>query len=330
MSKSLAKIDIFCHILPDKYRSAFFSKVRGSQIERDLNFSAKVHPALVDLDLRFSIMSRFEGLKELLTILHPPVEIFSKADSIELSRIANDEMAELVAKYPDKFIAGVACLPINDIDAALREAERAIKVLKFKGIQLYTPCDEKPLDSPVFFPLYEMMTKYDLPIWLHPARASSFNDYKSERESKHRVFQNVGWPYETTVAMIRLVRGGVLQKYPSLKVITHHLGGMVPYFITRLNWGGPPFNESVGVDKEFSSQAIEYYKKFYADTVVGDNVPALMCGYSFFGPEHVLFSTDIPSVKDYEDKVAPVEKMSLNESEKRLIFEGNARRLLHI
>lgn len=330
MKKSLSKIDIFCHVLPKKYLAAFFNKAQSNQVREDLQFSNKVHPALIDLDLRFSIMSKLEGMKEVLTILHPPVEIIKPADSVELAKIANDDMAELIVKYPEYFIAGVACLPMNDIDAAMREAERAIKELKFKGVQVYTPCNEKPLDSPEFLPLYEMMTKYDLPIWLHPSRASVVGDYKGEKESKYRVFQTISWPYETTVAMVRLVRGGVLEKYPDLKIITHHLGGMVPYFIVRLNWGGPPFNESRGVGGGLVSGAIEYYKKFYADTVVGDNLPALMCGYSFFGAEHVLFATDIPSMRDLEEKVAPVEKMPIKGSEKSLIFEGNARKLLHI
>jgi predicted TIM-barrel fold metal-dependent hydrolase len=85
-----------------------------------------------------------------------------------MARMANDELAELVIKYPDRFAAGVATLPMNDMDAALREADRAIRGLQLKGVQIFSSINGKPLDLPMFFPLYEKMVGYDLPIWLHP------------------------------------------------------------------------------------------------------------------------------------------------------------------
>ena len=88
--------------------------------------------------------------------------------------------------------------------------------------------------------------------------------------------------------------------------------------------------ESGGSAIELNRSPREYFKMFYADTVVGDNVPALMCGHAFFGTEHVVFASDIPSPADYEEKIAPIERMPISESEKALIFEGNAKRLLHI
>lgn len=330
MAKSFSIIDIFCHILPEKYKKALYSKVQRSHHLKDLEGTSKFFPALSDLDLRLKLLSQYEGMRQVLTIIHPPAEIISPDNAIELAKIANDELAELVARYPDLFIGGVACLPLNNMDAVLREAERAIKDLKLKGVQMYTPCNGKPLDSPELFPLYEMMTKYDLPIWLHPSRASTFADYEGEKESKYQVFLSIGWPYETTIAMVRLVRSGVFDKYPSLKIITHHLGGMAPYFIGRLAWGGRRYNEEIGSGVKLSRTPKEYYSMFYADTVVGDNVPALMCGHSFFGDGHVLFASDIPSSIDYEQKIAPVERMPIKESEKRMIFEGNARKLLHM
>lgn len=323
-------IDIFCHILPEKYKKALYRKVQRKQHLTDLEDTSKYFPALSDLELRLKMLGQHEGMKQVLTIIHPPAEIISPNNAVELAKIANEELAELVVKYPDQFIGGVACLPMNDIDAALREAERAVKTLKLKGVQIYTPCDSKPLDSPTLFPLYEMMTEYDLPVWLHPSRASDMADYEGEEESKYQVFLSIGWPYETTVGMVRLVRGGVLEKYPSLKVITHHLGGMAPYFIGRLAWGGKRYNEAIAPEAKLSRPPIEYFKMFYGDTVIGNNVSGLMCGYSLFGAEHVLFASDIPSIVDDEQKIAPIEKMPINELEKSLIFEGNAKRLLHI
>ncbi|MFC1943095.1 amidohydrolase family protein, partial [Chloroflexota bacterium] len=232
MSKSFPIIDVFTHILPDKYRKALYSKAQRSLWLQDLEAHHDNRPATnADLELRFSLVQGVhEGIREVLTIKLPPLEMVAKpSDAVGLAQIANDEMTELVAKHPDRFLGAVACLPLNDMDAALIETKRAIEVLKMKGVQIQSPCDGKPLDSPEFLPLYEMMTKYDLPIWIHPVRGREIPDYKDESYSKYRLHQRIGWPYETTSAMLRLVSSGVLERYPTLKIITHHGGGMLPY-----------------------------------------------------------------------------------------------------
>ena len=168
------KIDIFTHILPIKYREALDKK------SKDTFYQEINRPVLElsDLDARFRVMDKFEGVKQVLTIASPPLEmVVDEASALDLARIANDEMAELVNKYPDRFIAAVGCLPMNNMDAALIEADRAIKELAFKGVQIYTPTNGKPLDSPEFMALYEKMSGYDLPIWIHPARDRDFPDY---------------------------------------------------------------------------------------------------------------------------------------------------------
>ncbi len=106
--------------------------------------------------------------------------------------------------------------------------------LKFKGIQIFSSINGKPLDRDEFMPLYEMMAGYDLPLWIHPARDKTVPDYPDEPYSKFTLFTAFGWPYETTLAMARLVFSGVLEKYPSLKFITHHCGAMLPFFSKRV------------------------------------------------------------------------------------------------
>ena len=326
MTNDFSKIDIFTHILPDKYRKTLYQKTQRNPYVEEQGNMEDYHndtPALFDMTLRFSMMDAYKGLRQVLTINIPPLELVTDpGDAVELAKLANDEMAELVAKYPDHFAAGVACLPMNNIDAALKEAERAIEGLDMKGVQIYTPCGGKPLDSPVFLPLYEMMAKYDLPIWLHPTRGADAADYEGESLSQYRIFHRFGWPYETTAAMARLVFGGVLQKYPSLKIITHHCGGMVPYFAQRLRFG-----------TETISHPLEYFKMFYGDTALGGNTPALSCGYAFFGADHILFGTDMPhggGKQRIAQTITSVEQIAIPDSDKYKIFYSNARRLLHI
>ena len=326
------KIDIFCHILPSKTKEVFFKKAMPcNYIDTDSS-----RPALFDLELRFRAMDQFEGLRQVLTLGLPPLEyVLSPGDASDLARMANDEMAELVNKYPDRFVAAVAGLPLNDIDASLRETERAIRELKFKGIQIFSSINGKPLDRDEFMGLYEMMTGYDLPIWIHPAKDKIVPDYPDETYSKYTLFTAFGWPYETTLAMARLVFSGILEKYTKLKFITHHCGAMIPFFSKRvfLVREGP----EPGKGTPLTQPPLEYFKKFYADTVLGGSTPALMCGHTFFGADHLLFGSDYPYPGGPErgdvalgEVIRSVEMMDVTREEKIRIFSKNARRILHL
>ncbi len=243
-------------------------------------------------------------------------------------------MAEIVAKHPDRFAAGVATLAMNNIDSALRETDRAINDLGLKGVLVYTNVNGKPLDLPEFMPLYEKMANYDLPIWIHPRRDETVADYITESKSKYRIHGALGWPYETQVAMARLVCSGVLEKYPGLKFITHHCGGGVPFLAERIR-GWTRVRGDAERDADLSKEPIEYFRMFYNDTAVNGSTPALMCGYAFSKAEHILFGTDMPfggeqGEQFVRETVRAIDEMAIPDSEKKMIFEDNARRLLRL
>ena len=333
---SLGKIDIFTHILPLKYAEALYKKARDCfYIEAD-----KATPILSDLDARFRIMDRYEGLTQVLTLASPPIEhVVNPNDAVELAKIANDEMAELVAKYPHRFVAAVASLPMNNIDAALKEADRAIRELNFKGVQIFSSINRKPLDRPEFMGLYQKMAEYDLPIWIHPTKDRNIPDYPGEKVSKYRLFLHFGWPYETTLAMARLVFSGVLERYPTVKFIIHHGGGMVPYFEQRIGHT-PAYDTDIGVKTKYveklSRPPIEYFRKFYADTAtMGGITPVLMCAYAFFGSDNLLFGSDMPYGVDRGEAglrqvINSIESMDASPSDKEKILRRNAERILHL
>ena len=328
------KIDAYSHIVPPKYKEAI-RKIVPEQ--HDLQIEP--WPPLYDLEARFRIMDKYEPIRQVLTLGRIPVEHIAGPDkAAELAKQADDEMAGLVQKYPDRFVAALATLSMNDMDAALKETDRAIKELKFKGVYLHTPVDEKPLDLPEFMPLYEKMSEYDLPIVIHPMRKPNHPDYMTEKESKYWIFSLFGWPYDTTAAMARLVCSGIMEKYPNLKILTHHCGGMVPFYaeriiqFTQLMENGREGRYELGLKRD----VIEYYKMFYADTAIYGNPSALMCGFAFFGADHLLFGVDFPlgdteqGNRNYRQTINAIEQMDITEAERKKIYEDNARSLMRL
>jgi predicted TIM-barrel fold metal-dependent hydrolase len=300
------KIDVFSHILTEKYLSIYRKKAPA--IENQIEV---LTPPVVDLQIRFRLMNRYPDVLQMLTVANVPLEKFvSPQDAVELARIANDELAELVIKYPDKFFGGVACLPMNDMNAALEEADRAITKLRLKGVQIYSRINGEPLDTPKFKPLYEKMAGYDLPIWIHPTTYEKL-------DNDIGIFS---WPFETTSAMLRLVKAGVFAEYPNIKFIVHHAGAMVPFFAERIKW-------VMSLVPQPYPNIHEHFRKFYVDTAVYGNTSALMCAYDYYGADHILFGTDAPLGPRWgmvEDTIASIERMTISDTDKEKILKKNA------
>lgn len=331
------KIDINSHICPLKYKKALHNASGAPAKAYELKMIEGC-PTLFDLEKRFRILDKYD-CTQVLTLITPPLEdIADRKETVELAKIANDAMAELVYDHPERFAAAVAALPLNDMEATLEEVDRAVTELRFRGIQIFTSIQGKPLDSPEFFPLYERMVRYNLPIWIHPFRTLATPDYPTETESKYKIWSTFGWPYETTAAMTRLIYSGVLEKFPTLKMITHHCGGMVPYFADRIRSGYDLIERMrlPGQPKQVLTKSpIEYYRMFYHDTAIAGCKPALMCAYEFFGPEQMLFGTDMPmdsqlGFRLVRQIIEAIEQMDIPDSDKKKIFEDNAKSLLRL
>src|SRR5438105_13753664 len=179
----MLKIDVFPHILPRPFfdRLMQVAPSGGLMVKRVQNI-----PVMIDIDRRFEVMDRHEGYVQVLTLAAPPLENIAGPDlSPDLAKLANDEMANLVDRYPDRFPGFVASLPMNNPDAALREIDRAIDQLGATGVQVFTNVNGQPLDKPEYLQLFDRMAAIDLPVWMHPARSADFADYPGEKRSKY-------------------------------------------------------------------------------------------------------------------------------------------------
>jgi aminocarboxymuconate-semialdehyde decarboxylase len=292
------KLDIFNHIFP----KIFYDKMMDIAPNLvDLGKRVRGVPVLFDLDARFRTMDQFEDYAQIICMPGPPLEVMAGPDvTPELAKAANDGMADYVTKYPDRFPGFIASMPMNNPDATVAEIDRAIKDLKAVGVQVFTNVNGKPLDLPEFRPLFEKMSEYDLPIWVHPIRGANFPDYITEDKSKYEIWWTFGWPYETSVMMARLVFGGYFDDFSNLKIITHHMGGMIPYFEGRVGpgWdqlGARTSDEDLSlVLKKLKKHHLEYFKMFYGDTALFGSVAGTICGLEFFGADNILFASDSP------------------------------------
>lgn len=325
-------LDIYTHILPDAFAREMDRVSPGlGNIAARLRKVAPLH----DLPARFRAMDAAGvGYRQVVSLPNPPIEEFaSGAVAQELARIANDGMAELCARHPDRFPAFVAAVSLDDVDEALREVERAVTQLGARGVQVFTNVAGRPLDRPEYRPVFAAMAEHDLPVWLHPARTAAMPDYAAEPRSRFEMWWCFGWPYETSAAMARLVFSGVFDRHPGLKVVTHHCGGMVPFYDGRIGPGMAVLGSRTS-DEDYSGilaglrrPHLDYFRLFYADTAMFGGRSGLLSALDFFGPDHLVFATDAP-LGPIPESVAALDRLALSEAERAAVMGGTAERLL--
>jgi aminocarboxymuconate-semialdehyde decarboxylase len=334
----LVKIDIFNHVMPGRYLELVKQHSKDAGLVKRMSGLRM----LWDIEARVAMLAgQFPDVQQVLTLSLPPPDALGGPElAPEFARVANDGMAEICRRWPERFPAFVASLPMNNVPAALAEMDRAIDTLDARGAQVCTNVAGRPLDESEFFPVFERAANHhNVPVWMHPMRPAAFADYRTEQKSKYEIWQVLGWPYETSVAMARMVFSGLLARLPQLRIITHHCGGMIPYFARRAEtlWaqlGSRSADEDYSaVLKNLARPPLEYFRMFYGDTVLGGAAAPLACGLAFFGADRVVFASDCPFDPEggpmfIREGIRSIEDLALADDDKRKIYFGNAMRLL--
>ena len=330
----MSVIDAFPHIIPAECLDRFSSVASGPALDflRGLEGRPYLAP-MWDLAARFRAMDALEGYVQVLTLCLPPIEQMARAQqAVDLARLANDSMAELVRRYPDRFVGFAASLPLADSDASVVELERSVSQLGALGVQVFTNCNGSAMDHPRLEPLWERIHALDRTVWVHGARQPGIADYVDEDRSRFGLWAALGWPYEMGMFAARMVASGVLDRHPGLRFFLHHSGGMMPSFSRRVNGSWLELQAEAPDDERayagLHRPVAEYFGQFYADTS-GQSPVAIRAALEFLGTERVLLGSDAPFAVPVEH-VRNIERLQLSGEQHTLIMGGNARRILRV
>ncbi len=323
-------IDWHNHFYPDPYlqglaKESTYAKVEIDQQDRLLvhyegDYNIVVGPH-IDIEERLKGMDKAGIDIHVLTLTTPSVERETPETGKKLAMLANDGYRDIIEKYPDRFTA-LAALPLQDPVAAAEELERSITELGLRGGTLMSNINGKPLDSKDLSPVFDMAVKHDVPLYIHPT-----SPINSKAMEDYRLVPILGFGVDTSLAVLRLVFSGTLEKYPKLKLVASHLGGVYPYLRGRIDTG---YNAYPECKENISKPPSHYLKRVYTDSIIYDN-DVLMSTLAFNGPEMLVLGSDDPhQIGDIEHAVSRINQLEISDHDKQLILGENAKKLLKL
>jgi predicted TIM-barrel fold metal-dependent hydrolase len=319
-------IDFQHHYVPTELakKKGLYSE-QTSYLEEGGRRSTTMHVRLFDLDLQLKEMAEAGVDVSVLSCL------LGWSAPLDECRWINDDLAKIQAKYAGKFV-GLAQAPVLSGREAAGEIDRAVSKLGLKGITITSQINGESLDSPKLYDLYEKACELDVPIFVHPALApvgyELLQDYDLPRV--------LGREVDLTVATTRLIAGGVLDRFPNLKLVIGHFGGGIAAVKDRLVAKGYRFGT---LGRPFA----EYFDMIYFDLAGFEGgVAALRCALEGIRPERLVFASDYPQdftgvntdtgkgMRELRDYIAAVKNLALSETNREAILAGTAQRLLKL
>jgi aminocarboxymuconate-semialdehyde decarboxylase len=234
---------------------------------------------------------------------------------LETSRFFNDHIATCVDLYPKKFI-GLGTVPLQDIDLSIREMERIVKELKMPGIEIGSNINQLNLSDKKFHPFWEAAQELNCSIFVHPWEMMGENDMM-----KYWLPWLVGMPAETSRAICSMIFGGVLEKYPKLRVAFAHGGGSFPATVGRVEHGFKVRPDLCAIDNAINPR--EYLGKFWVDSLVHDE-DAFHLLHKVIGSDKICCGSDYPFPLGELHPGELIEKLNLGDQVREQFLVKNA------
>lgn len=266
-----------------------------------------------------------QGVDMQVVSIHTPLMGYhlEPALGLALARQVNDEISEMTRGWPERF-AGLATLPVQDVDTAIGELERAVRELGLKGAELDTIVNRENWDAPRFLPLFQAAESLGAVLFFHPQPQ---NNFMVQRAGAYGLPNSLGVIVEDAIVVAALILGGVLEKCPDLKACIAHGGGPACYAMGRIDrgWQGTPAERRT-IPRAPSS----YQRQLYYDTVVG-NEAALRFLLDQVGADRVVMGSDWPFVPWHPSPVTWLQGLeSVTQQEKDKILWQNLESLLNL
>jgi predicted TIM-barrel fold metal-dependent hydrolase len=275
-----------------------------------------------DIERQLALMDKFHIEKALL--LYPTSDAYKQMGGLlEVARIYNNSIAEVVKKYPQRFIGG-AILPVDEPKEMVKEFERATEELGFKAVSLATSFEGVYLDDDRFHPLYEKAEASNTPLFVHP---QTINPIGYERVKDPLLTPVIEFVFDTTICIGKLMTTGILRRFPNLKFVFAHFGGVTPFIKERFD---SIYNMLRGrnIVKDLYALPSEYLKQIYVDTSGATSRSTLMSTLEMVGAEHTLWGSDYPSNPDISASIAAIEELDIPAEEKKKILGANIEQIL--
>ncbi|MBO39720.1 MAG: amidohydrolase [Rhodospirillaceae bacterium] len=327
------KIDVFNHVFPTEFFEAAEKLMPARSVKR-----WKAMEELYDMDARMKVIDKFDNYQQIISISQPPLDMIAgPEDSPELARVANDGMARICREYSDRMPWFIAALPMNNTQEAISEVDRVLDEHGAVGFQIHSNVNGKPLDSSEFRDIFAKIAERGKCVWLHPTRPASHADYLTEDQSHYEIFWGVGWAYETTAAMCRMVCSGMFDEIPNFHVMAHHWGAYIPHAEGRMPlWESRNATSSAdgtSFADELEKPMLDYFKMFYGDTAMFGAKAQSQAGLDFFGSGNSFFATDAPydlsgGEDNIRDTIDVIESLNCTEEDRQVIYERNTRELI--
>jgi aminocarboxymuconate-semialdehyde decarboxylase len=322
-----AAIDTHAHWYPREWL-ALFEKDGASEGAKLERYGAKYtirtnrivnafDEEFVDLDLRLEGMKRQRVTMHALSLTAPMVYWASPVFGLALSQAYNDAASAAHLKHPDRFV-GLAMIPMQAPDLALKELERAAKLPGMRGLYLATHVNETNLDDPRFWDVYAKCEELGWTIFLHP-----IDTIGRERTAKFYLKNLLGNPYDTGVAAACLVFGGVLDAFPRLEVNLPHAGGTFPWLVGRMDHGTKVRPEL----RHMKMLPSEYLRRFTYDTISHNDVLTRQL-IDLVGADRVVIGSDYCFDMGRSDPVADVERVAGDDAQRELMLHRTPAQLL--
>ena len=280
-----------------------------------------------DPEVRLGLMDKYGVHVQALSQTTPVLLGFGAEDAAEICRRSNTDNYALCKAYPNRFV-NICIISLLDMKSAMKELDRSIHELDCRGVTISANQNGRGLDSPEYFPFYEKVVEHDLPVLIHPTHWESYP--LVDMDKGWRMMHLFGWPFDTTQAVWRLIFGGVIDRFSSIKIVMHHLGAMIPYFSRRIEQN---FNKFL--KDKLPRHISEYWGNIYGDTATDGTVAAYPCGYAFFGPDRMMYGSDYPfgaeAGEDFiRSNLESLKSMDIPSTDKEKILGENAKKLLKI